>query len=307
MTGRDILYDGVPKWVLVIGPFVVLGTTLAVLLVYSPLGNLHGLEAASTWEIVRKMAMIGLIVGIIPVVIGMLWFPFLRTLESRWIHIVLALSAGVLTFVGVEMTREAVTYVRESPSVELAGSLAIVAFVATFVAMVWISKWSHSKVSAEHSRGLGVAYLIALGLGLHSLGEGIAIGSALLLDESRLAILLIVGFLLDNVTEGPTIVAAVARDEESPPLLHFAALGLIAGGPVVLGGWIAAVAFSPLLAAALLAVGIGAITQVIWELVDLIRFDAGRIVDRSIMSGFAGGFLFMVVLDEIFIDLVLLG
>lgn len=300
-------YDDVPRWLLVIGPFLILGAAIGLFLTISPLGDLQNVEHASSAEIFWTMALIGVIVGIIPVAIGMLWFPFLRTLRARFIHVVLALSAGVLAFVAIEMAEEAYAYTMEAPTPELAGGLAIGGFIATFVAMVWVSKWSHAKIASDGNRGLGVAYLIAIGLGLHSLGEGIAIGAALLSDESRLAMLLIVGFLLDNVTEGPTVVAAVARDEDAPPLLHFIALGTIAGGPVVLGGWIAAAAFSPLLAAALIAVGLGAIAQVIWEVVDLIRFDAGHIFDRRIVAGFAGGFLFMLLLDEVFIDILLLG
>lgn len=252
------------------------------------------------------MVVIGLIVGVIPVAIGMLRFPFMKTLDPRRLHVVLALSAGVLVFVAVEMAEEAVEYATAAPSPGVAGGLAVVGFVATFALMVGVSKWTHRHIRQHGNRGLGVAYLVAVGLGLHSLGEGIAIGSALLLGEASLAMLLIVGFLLDNVTEGPTVVAAVARDAEAPPLLHFVALGTIAGGPVVLGGWIAAVAFSPVLAAALLAVGLGAIAQVIWEVVDLIKFDAEEVLAGRTVGGFLGGFALMFVLDEVLIGLILL-
>lgn len=289
-----------------LGPFVVLGAAIALLLITSPLGDLGSMESATIGEMLTMMLLIGLIVGIVPVAIGMLWFPFMQTLDHSKLHIVLALSAGVLAFVGVEMTEEAFEYAVAAPSPRLAGGLAIVAFIATFLLMVAVSRWSLARAQASGNRGLGVAYLVATGLGLHSLGEGIAIGSSLLLGETALALLLIIGFLLDNVTEGPTIVAAVARDAEAPPLLHFAVLGVIAGGPVILGGWIAAVAFSPLLAAALLAVGIGAIAQVIWQVIDLIQFDAPQVLTRANMSGFVGGFVFMFLLDEIFIDMILL-
>lgn len=141
-----------------------------------------------------------------------------------------------------------------------------------------------------------------MGLGLHSLGEGVAIGGAFMLGEVSLVMLLVLGFLIHNVTEGPTIVAAAARDSRRPKLRHFAALGLIAGGPVVLGGWIGVVAYSPLVAAALLAIGIGAIIQVVWEVVGLIRFDAPRVITRGNTLGFFVGFLVMLLLEEVFLD-----
>lgn len=304
---RVVDYETIPRSILLLGPFLILGLVIWVFVTFAPIGNLDAVAESGTTEILLTLTMIGLLVGIIPVVIGMLWFPFLQTLDARYIHVVLALSAGVLAFVGVEMLEEAIDYAAGAPSPPLAAGIAIVAFAMTFAVMVWMSRWSHRTIAANGNRGLGVAYLIALGLGLHSLGEGIAIGGALLTDEGRLALLLIIGFVLDNVTEGPTVVAAIARDTDRPPLFHFLILGTIAGGPVILGGWLAVALYSPLLAATLLAVGIGAIAQVIWEVADLIRFDAGHLLDRSIATGFAGGFLFMFVLDEIFIDLVLLG
>ena len=300
------LYERLPRWVLFLGPFGVLGAAILFLVLTSPLGDLGAVETASTADVLTTMALIGLVVGIVPVAIGMLWFPFLRTLGARWLHVVLAISAGVLAFVGVEMAREAVDYAATAPSPVVAGGLAVLGFVGTFLLMVWIARWSLARAVAGGKRGLGVAYMVALGLGLHSLGEGIAIGSSLLLGEAGLAMLLIVGFILDNVTEGPTVVAAVARDAKAPPILHFLALGAIAGGPVVLGGWLAAVAFSPVMAAALLAVGIGAIAQVIWQVADLIRFDTARVLAPGNAMGFAGGFAFMFVLDEVFIDQILL-
>lgn len=300
------LTERLPRWVLLLGPFVVLGSAITILLVTSPLGDLAAIETASTAEVLWIMALIGVIVGLVPVAIGMLWFPFLRTIDPSRLHVVLAFSAGVLAFVAVEMLTETIDYARATPSTTLAVVLAVVGFLGTFGVMVGISRISHRHLPQDTGQGLNIAYLVALGLGLHSLGEGIAIGAALLIGEVSLATLLIIGFLLDNVTEGPTVVAAVAHDLSTPPLGHFVALGTIAGGPVVLGGWIAVVAFSPLLAAALLAIGIGAIAQVIWEVIDLIRIDAPRLLTWQLLAGFLGGFGFMLFLDEVLIETIVI-
>jgi len=106
---------------------------------------------------------------------------------------------------------------------------------------------------------------------------------------------LVVGFMLHNVTEGPAVVAPVARDER-PELYHFGALGLLAGAPVIVGGWIGGLAFSPLLGTLFLAVGVGAILQVIWELVGMVERD-GRVATAPNLLAFLLGLVVMYATD----------
>ncbi len=114
-------------------------------------------------------------------------------------------------------------------------------------------------------------------------------------------------FIMHNVMEGPTVVAAVARDRETPPLRHFAAMGVIAGGPVILGGWIGSFAQSDLLAALFFAIAIGAILQVLIEVADLIRFDAEAVLTRINAATFVVGFALMFILEDVLTELVLEG
>ena len=125
--------------------------------------------------------------------------------------------------------------------------------------------------SGEAPAGLRLAYLIAIGIGLHNLGEGLAIGSAFSLGEAALGVFLIVGFTLHNVTEGVGIAAPVVR--ERPSLWHFLGLAAVAGVPAILGTWIGAFTYSPFWTTVFLAIGIGAILQVIWEV--------GRLIHRG--------------------------
>jgi zinc transporter, ZIP family len=118
---------------------------------------------------------------------------------------------------------------------------------------------------------LALAYQIALGIGLHNLGEGLAIGAAFALGEAALGVFLILGFTLHNVTEGIGIAAPLVRDR--PRLAHFAGLALLAGGPAIIGTWIGAFVYSPFWTTIFLAIGIGAILQVIVEV--------GRLIWRS--------------------------
>lgn len=202
---------------------------------------------------------IGLYVGLIPVLLGLLWLPFLKTLERRWLHFVLALTAGLLIFLGAEALHE---------GFEAAGSVAgafqgpAVVVVGSLGTLLLLQVASRARVGAGGEGGRrAVAYLIALGIGLHNLGEGLAIGAAYALGQAALGGFLMVGFMLHNSTEGLGIVAPIAKD--APRLKTLAALGLLAGGPTVLGAWIGGVAYSPLYATLFLSVGAGAIAQVV--------------------------------------------
>ena len=131
------------------------------------------------------------------------------------------------------------------------------------------------SLSRGSSSSLGIAYRIAFGIGLHNLGEGLAIGAAFASGQAALGTFLIIGFTLHNVTEGIGIVAPVVR--QNPGLGHFALLLLISGGPAILGTWIGGFAFSPVLATIFLAIGVGAILQVVWEVGKLVVRDSERL------------------------------
>lgn len=123
-------------------------------------------------------------------------------------------------------------------------------------------------------RGLAVAYQIALGIGLHSLGEGLAIGAAFALGKVALVVFLVIGFTLHNVTEGVGIAAPILRDR--PPMANFVWLALLANAPAIVGVWIGGFIYSPFWTTIFLAIGIGAIAQVVVEVARIIMRDAGR-------------------------------
>jgi zinc transporter ZupT len=135
---------------------------------------------------------------------------------------------------------------------------------------------------------LGIASLIALGIGLHNLGEGLAIGAAFATGAAALGSFLVIGFTLHNITEGVGIAAPLLRGER-PSLLAFGGLATLAGFPAVLGTWFGSLAYSPLLATLFLSLGAGAILQVIWEVGRLLWRDAQK-QDRPALNwlNFAG-------------------
>ena len=133
--------------------------------------------------------------------------------------------------------------------------------------------------------------LVAVGIGLHNLGEGVAIGSAYSVGALALGAFLVVGFALHNTTEGLAIVAPVAHLR--PSLRRLVVLGLIAGAPAVLGAWIGAAAFNASLAAFLFGFGAGAIVQVIVALAPSLRNDEGRLLHPAAVAGLLAGMAIM--------------
>ena len=299
-------WDSVPLSLLATGPLLVMAVVAVGLYVLWPFGDIEAIAAGTTLEIVGFLAIVGAIAGIVPVAIGMLWFPFIRSVEPRVIHAFLALATGVLAFIAVEMTGGMVGAGADADYL-VAGSVAVLGIAGTFAVMYWVSSWSGRVADSGHKTGLQIAYLVAFALGLHSIGEGLAIGVSLTQGEAALVLLLVVGFVVHNILEGLTCVAAMARDHRTPRLWHFAAIGLIAGGPVILGGWIGSLGDEPLLAVIFYAVAIGAIVQAIVEMVDLVRLDAGGLLTRVNAAALVAGFLLMFVLEEIIVDMYIVG
>ncbi|MFC7157233.1 ZIP family metal transporter [Halomarina halobia] len=251
-----------------------------------------------TGDLLLTMAVIGLFVGVIPVALGMLWFPFLRSMSDRWLHAILAFSAGILGFLAIDAGIEAFELGEQVPGAFEGTALVVLGIVGALLAIQSVSAWREGRAADGDSRaqsGLWVAYLVALGVGLHNLAEGLAIGSSFALGRVSLGAFLVVGFMLHNVTEGPAVVAPIARGER-PSIRHFLGLGALAGAPVILGGWLGSLAFSPTLGAFFLAVGVGAILQVIWELRGMISRN-GRVASALNLVTFLVGLVVMYVTD----------
>jgi ZIP family zinc transporter len=250
-------------------------------------------------DILWTLAVIGLFVGVIPVALGMLWFPYLQSMSDRWLHAVLLFATGILAFLAVDAGFEALELAAQVPSAFDGTALIILGVLGAFLLVQSVSSWRKDRAAAGDERassGLWVAYLVALGIGLHNLAEGLAIGSSFALGRVSLGAFLVIGFMLHNVTEGPAVVAPVARNER-PSGWHFAALGLLAGAPVILGGWIGSFAYSPTIGVFFLALGVGAILQVDWEIATMVRNAGGRATSALNLIAFLVGFVIMYGTD----------
>lgn len=238
--------------------------------------------------------LIGLYVGVIPVFLGIFWFPALRQLGRRTMTFLMAATAGLLIFLGLDTIAEALDVAAEVPSAFQGIGLIGIGAVATFLLLDAISKRQTQVKGSESERRLAIALMIAIGIGFHNLGEGLAIGAAYSVGEIALGTFLVVGFIIQNITEGLGIIAPVLRDR--PTLSRLALMGLIGGGPAILGAWIGGYTPSPFLAVLFLAIGAGAIFEVVYEIGKLIQKDTAReSMPMTVFSGVLTGMLLLWV------------
>lgn len=244
------------------------------------------------------MALVGIYVGLIPVAIGMLWLPWIRRIDPRWVQFVLALTVGLLAFLGIDALLEGTEIAGTGPQALGGASLVFLGAGIAYLGLVGVDGWLRGRGERAEKGGAGpwrLAFLVALGIGLHNLGEGLAIGSAYAIGSLALGASLIVGFALHNTTEGLAIVSPVAKDGQAAKasLGRFAGLGILAGAPAILGTWIGASAFTPSLAALLFGLGAGAIAQVIVQIAPSVRDASGRLLNPLAAGGMLTGVLLM--------------
>lgn len=221
-----------------------------------------------SWALLLRYALLGFYVGVVPVALGLAWQPFLRHIGRTGLNVVLSLTVGLLLYLFVDTLLEALEVAATLP-----GAIGGTPLVWLLMLLTVLGIEAVGGQRTQQSR-LAVATLIALGIGLHNLGEGLAIGAALAAGEAALGTFLVIGFTLHNITEGIGIAAPLAH--QRPPLWQLAALGLLAGAPAILGTWLGGFAYSPLLTTIFLAIGTGAILQVVWAVGRLLLRDAQR-------------------------------
>ena len=240
------------------------------------------------------MALLGIYVGVIPIALGMLWLPWIRRIPPGWMRFVMALTVGLLGFLAIDATLEGLELAGEGSQAFGGQALVFIGAAVSFLALTGVSAWLRERGRAAKDKGASagsLAMLIAIGIGLHNLGEGLAIGTAYTTGALALGAFLVVGFALHNTTEGLAIVAPIARAK--PSLQRLGILGLIAGAPAVLGAWIGAAAFNTSVAAFLFGAGAGAIAQVIVQLAPTLRDDEGRTLHPRAVGGLLAGLALM--------------
>ena len=240
------------------------------------------------------MVLLGTYVGILPVLLGMLLLPVLRRAGGTVVRVLLAVTVGLLAFLAVDGAAEGAELAAGSGGPFGGATLVVLGAALAFLLLSGLDRWLGTRRQAaqgQGANGLRLAATIAVGIGLHNLGEGLAIGSAYAVGELALGAALVVGFALHNTTEGIAVVAPLTG--QRPRLLQLLALGLVAGAPAILGAVLGAAVNNAELSAFLLGIGVGAIVQVIVQILPSVRERTSGALDPLSLAGVGVGLLVM--------------
>ena len=243
-------------------------------------------------ELFVFLGIIGLLIGVVPIMIGLLWYPFIKKLGKNAFNFFLAFTIGLLLFLGLDAIEEAfeISDTHLAPVFNgelLIATVVILSFLGLYgIGNLLIKRSEFSKLS----KGLAISLMVAVGIGLHNLGEGLAVGAAIALGQVALSTFLIIGFAIHNTTEGLAIAAPLTRTKSV--IGKMVGFGLIAGIPAIFGTWIGGFSFSPFFTIIFLSIGAGAIFQVVWSIFKFMK-ESDSFSSISIICGIASGLVVM--------------
>jgi zinc transporter ZupT len=239
------------------------------------------------------LLLIGTYVGVIPILIGLMWLPFIKKISNQKYIFFLALTVGLLLFLGIDAIVEALEVSSENLAGVFHGPLliAITVLISLFGLYYAGERLTKKSSLTKLANPYSIALMVSIGIGLHNLGEGLAIGAAIGLGQVALSTFLIIGFALHNTTEGIAIVAPVAKEKTF--VRKIIGLGLIAGTPAIFGTWIGGFAYSPFTSIVFLSIGAGAIFQVVIVISKWLREYDKNFSSTPVVAGIAIGMLIM--------------
>jgi len=280
------------------------------------------------FDVLWMAILLGLYVGVVPVYLGMLPLNRLKALDDRWMTFLLAFTVGVLFFLLIDLAAEsfegadkfiaamqvADTSTGTIPTIDQAifdllglglapyagYAIAVFGLVAGLLGLVYVDEKVRSRSDTTGNEAL--AWLIAIAIGLHNMGEGLAVGIAVSVDASTMAATLIIGFALHNLSEGIAIIGPLARGGESLDVKKLVGLGAVAGGPSIIGAFIGLTWFANSLAIFFFAIAAGAVLYVCIEVLSGIREGGVKVNPWSLHGGVLAGLLVMY-LTSLFVAL----
>ncbi|TDV56015.1 ZIP family metal transporter [Actinophytocola oryzae] len=219
---------------------------------------------------VGTLTLVGLAMAAVPIGLGLLWLPFLRRASPEVNSAALAFTLGLLTFLLVDTTAE---------GLDLAGGVGLDGIGLFTVGALG----ALAVFAAVESGAPRLAWLVAAGIGLHNLGEGLAVGATMRVGEVALGTSLVVAFAIHNVTEGVAVATPLARVPARwwAPLVTTA----IAGLPAVPGLWVGGLTASGPWAVLGLGVAAGAIAQVVLAVARQAVGGLGLVTAASFVGG----------------------
>ena len=234
------------------------------------------------------LPLLGLLIGIVPVALGLALLPALRAAGEGWRTFALALTVGLLGFLLVDTVAEGLDLGAAAGAALDGPALFAVGAVVAAISLAWLG----AAIGRASTSGLGLAYLIAASIGLHNLGEGLAVGAAIGSGSAALGASLVVGFALHNATEGLAIAAPLGGVAERIGLGQLTGLTLVAGGPAIPGAVAGGLAVQPAVGALVFGLAAGAIAQVLAQLgASLLR--SGALRRAAGATGLLAGFVLM--------------
>jgi ZIP family zinc transporter len=230
-----------------------------------------------------------------------------RRLSPQTVALLNALAIGILLYLVVEIAQNAIGPITTGLNAwHAAGGPFPLGLIVVFIAGLLIglvglgSAATHfARKAAMHAENpVVLAAVIAIGIGAHNFGEGLAIGASAAAGATAVALALIVGFGLHNATEGFGVAAPLVG-RVVPSWAQIGLAGLIAGGPTFVGTIIGYSFYSPTLSVLFLAIAVGALIFVIGELWSVLRRTG---LTASVTATMCAGFL-IALATELFLDI----
>ena len=250
------------------------------------------LSLEPSFDLFVFLGMIGFLIGVVPIMIGLLWYPFIKKLGKKSFNFFLAFTMGLLIFLGIDAMIEASEISESHLSSIFNGELLIATVVIlSFLGLYGLAKNLAKTEFSKLSKAVTISLMIAIGIGFHNLGEGLAVGAAIALGEVALSTFLIVGFATHNTTEGLAIAAPLTTSKAR--IAKMIGLGLIAGVPAIFGTWIGGFSFSPFFTLVFLSIGAGAIFQVVLSIFEYMKEKSDLTSNTSLFAGISLGLIVM--------------